>query len=134
LGQLNVVQAKFVVFEIDLNVLLAHQNLVKKYSKISSYPLVKRDLAFLLDKKYTWQKISSIIIKINSLIKEVELFDVFDCSGYKKGDKLKEKRSLAFHVVYQSMERTLEAKEIDKIQKEIIKVLEDKFGAQLRNF
>jgi len=134
LGQLSLVQDKFVVFEIDINVLLAHQNLAKKYSKISSYPLVKRDLAFLLDKKYTWQKISNVIIKINSLIKEVELFDVFDCSGHKKGDKLKEKRSLAFHVVYQSMERTLEAKEIDKIQKEIIKVLQEKFGAQLRNF
>ena len=134
LGKLGVAKNKFAIFEIDINILLVHQNLVRKYSKISPYPLVKRDLAFLLDKKYIWSDISKVISKISPLIKEIELFDVFDCSDHKKGTNLKGKRSLAFHIVYQSMERTLNTKEIDKIQKEIIKVLQEKFEGQLRNF
>jgi len=134
LGQIDVVQNKFVVFEMDIDVLLARQKLVKKYSEISLYPLVKRDLAFLLDKKYIWSDISKIISKISPLIKELELFDVFDCSGHKKGASLDGKRSLAFHIVYQSMERTLNTKEIDEIQKEIIRILQEKFKAILRDF
>ena len=134
LGQIDVAQNKFVVFEMDINILLAQQKLVEKYSKISSYPLVKRDLAFLLDKKYTWLDISKVVSKINPLIKYLELFDVFDCSDHKKGANLEGKKSMAFHIIYQSMERTLNTKEIDKIQKEIIKVLQEKFGGQLRNF
>jgi len=134
LGQLDIVQNKFAIFEMDINILLAQQKLVKKYSKISSYPLVKRDLAFLLDKKYTWLEISKVVAKVNPLIKNLELFDVFNCSDHKKGANLEGKISLAFHIVYQSMERTLRATEIDKIQKEIIKVLQEKFGGQLRNF
>jgi len=96
LGQIDVAQNKFVVFEMDINILLAQQKLVKKYSKISSYPLVKRDLAFLLDKRYTWLDISKVVSKINPLIKYLELFDVFDCSDHKKGANLEGKKVWPF--------------------------------------
>ena len=134
LGYLDTLRNNFVVFEMDINVLLAQQKSVKKYSRVSLYPLVKRDLAFLFDRKYTWLNISKAVVKISHLIKKIELFDVFNYSDDESGSDIGGKRSLAFHIIYQSMERTLKSTEIDKIQKEIIKVLQNKFEAQLRDF
>ncbi|MDO9579728.1 MAG: phenylalanine--tRNA ligase subunit beta [Bacteroidales bacterium] len=134
LGELKKIQDKSIIFEMDISLLLDYQRSIKKYSKISSYPSIKRDLAFLLDKKYSWIEVSESISNVSSLIKEIDLFDVFDCSDHRKDIDLDRKRSLAFHIIYQSMERTLRTEEIDKIQEEIIKVLQKKFNAQLRNF
>jgi len=134
-GELRLVAGHFAVFEIDFDFLLKEQNLIKKYSSISPYPPVKRDLAFLVDQKYSWAEIFKTIKKISPLIKEVELFDVFDFSDHENKIKEQEgKKSLAFHLIYQSEEKTLESKEVEKFQKIIIKKLEEKFKAKLRNF
>ncbi len=113
---------------MDIDILSAQQKLVKKYSEISLYPLVKRDLGFLIETKYTWKEVFEIIIKMNPLIKSIDLFDVF------VDKKFGNKRNLAFHIIYQSLARTLTSKEIDKIQKDIIGVMKKKFNAQLRDF
>ena len=128
IGQISIVKDKFVAFEMDIKSLLNFQNLIKKYVPISSYPPIKRDLAFLIEVKYTWKEIFETIIQINTLVKSIDLFDVF--VDKKFGDK----RNLAFHIIYQSSTRTLKSEEIDKIQKDIIEVIEKKFNAQLRNF
>ncbi|MCF7907030.1 phenylalanine--tRNA ligase subunit beta [Patescibacteria group bacterium] len=134
-GELRLVSDQFAVFEIDFAFLIKEQNLVKKYSLISPYPPVKRDLAFLIDQKYSWAEIFREIKTISPLIKAVELFDVFDLSDHqKKIEGQKEKRSLAFHLIYQSKEKTLESKEVEKVQKIIINKLKQKFKAELRNF
>jgi phenylalanyl-tRNA synthetase beta chain len=69
------------------------------------------------------------IKNFDGLIVEVELFD-----SYQGGKLGEDKKSLAFHVIYQSPERTLRTEEIDEIQARLISQLEDKFGAQIRNF
>ncbi|MGC9048963.1 MAG: phenylalanine--tRNA ligase subunit beta [Patescibacteria group bacterium] len=115
-------------FEIDLEKLLPLVGGAKKYQPISIYPPIKRDLAFLIDKKINWQKIFETTKNINPLIKQVELFDVFE------DKKFGEKRNLAFHIVYQAEDRTLKTEEVDKIQQKIISILKEKFDAELRNF
>jgi phenylalanyl-tRNA synthetase beta chain len=63
------------------------------------------------------------------LIKEIKLFDVY------QGDELGQgKKNLAFHVIYQSPDRTLTAEEAEKEQEKLTKTLEKKFSAQIRNF
>jgi len=62
------------------------------------------------------------INSFNDLISSVELFDSYQ--GDKLGDN---KKSLAFHIIYQSQERTLIADEIDQIQTSLIERLESKF-------
>lgn len=42
------------------------------------------------------------------------------------------KKSLAFHIVLQSFERTLQEEEVKKITGQIIEKLKNKFGAELR--
>ena len=101
---------------------------VRKYQAYAKYPLVVRDLAFVVDEKVLYNDIREEIVNCHDYIKAVELFDVY------QGDKLGPgKKNLAFHVVYQA-DRTLTAEEVDKLQQELIKRLEDKFEAKIRDF
>lgn len=101
---------------------------IKKYKKLEKYPPAVRDLAFVLDAKILYNNIRDEIASFNELIKEVELFDVYE------GDKLgADKKSLAFHITYQA-DRTLTAEEVDNLQDGLVKNLEKKFGAKIRNF
>ena len=100
-----------------------------KYQSVPKYPMISRDLAFVVDCGMMYNDLRREIKSFDDLIVEVELFDSY------QGDKLGEdKKSLAFHVIYQSLERTLRAEEIDEIQTRLIARLEEKFGAQIRNF
>ncbi len=93
------------------------------------YPSVVRDLAFVVDSKILYNDIREEIENFREIIEKVELFDVY------QGEKLgKNKRSLAFHITYRSPERTLKSEEVEQLQTELIKRLESKFGAQIRDF
>ncbi|MFH1523018.1 MAG: phenylalanine--tRNA ligase subunit beta [Patescibacteria group bacterium] len=117
--------------EICLEVLfnLASKNSGKKYEEITKYPSVVRDLAFVVSSEVLYNNIRKEIDEFNELINDVELFDVF------QGDKLgHNKKSLAFHISYKAVDRTLTAEEVDKLQEGLVKNLEKKFKAQIRNF
>lgn len=128
IGEKKIEDYKVGFFEIDLSVLLNEKKKEKKYQPISKYEPVKRDLAFLIDKRIPCQKVEIAIKNIDPLIKEVELFDVFSHKRFG------EKRNLAFHIIYQSHKRTLKSEEVDNIQEKIIRDLKEKFQAQLRTF
>lgn len=95
----------------------------------AKYPELIRDLAFVIDEEIMYNDIKKEIEQYSSLIKSIELFDVY------QGDKLENaKKSLAFHLSYQSEEKTLTAKEVEEIQQGLISALANKFGAQFRDF
>ncbi len=99
----------------------------KKYQPFSAYPEVERDIAFWVDKTYSYQEIQQSIAKIDPLLNKVECFDVFE-------DKQNRKRhSLALRFTWQSDKRTLKSEEVDKILEKIIKKLQDKFQIELRS-
>ena len=119
-----------VIAEISLPELLnlVKNSPVKQFKEPSKYPLVSRDLAFVVNKKILYNNIKKQIINFNDLIKEVELFDVY------QGDKLGEdKKSLAFHIIYQA-DKTLTSEEVDEVQEKLIKHLEKEFEAKIRDF
>ena len=99
-----------------------------KFQELAKYPAVSRDLAFVLNEKILYNEVKAEIIKFNSLLKRVELFDVYS------GDKLEpEEKSLAFHLFFQAPDRTLTAEEVDIIIKDLMQHLELKFEARLRD-
>lgn len=101
----------------------------RQYQSIPKFPPVNRDLAFVVDHSVLFIDIKKEIEKFSPLIINLELFDVYS------GDNLgQNKRSLAFHLTYQSPEKTLTSEEVDVLQKDLIKILKDKFGAQVRDF
>jgi len=97
------------------------------YRPVSKFPPVKRDLAFIVDKKITLGQIKEEILKISEKAVLVEPFDEF------ASDKFGEdKKNVAFHIWLESRERTLQDPEAEAEVEKIIKALLDKFGAKLR--
>lgn len=120
-----------VIVELNLAELLALFIVcpLVRYEATPKYPVISRDLAFVVDAGMMYNDLRREIKLFDELIVAVELFD-----SYQGGKLGEDKKSLAFHVVYQSLERTLRAEEIDEIQSRLITRLEEKFSAQIRNF
>ncbi|MCX6796235.1 MAG: phenylalanine--tRNA ligase subunit beta [Candidatus Falkowbacteria bacterium] len=100
----------------------------KKYKELDKFPPAIRDLAFVVNEKVLYNDIRQEIINYHPYIKEVGLFDVYQ--GGKVGA---DNKNLAFHIIYQA-DRTLTAKEIDELQQGLIKSMEAKFEAKIRDF
>jgi len=98
------------------------------FQEAGKYPSVSRDLAFVLNGKILYNEFKSEISKFNFLIKNVELFDVYTGENISE-----EEKSLAFHLTFQSDEKTLTTSEIDLLVSSLLKYLETKYGAKLRS-
>lgn len=99
-----------------------------KFQPISKFQHVKRDLSLLIDEKVKYAEIERLAFESErKLLKEVQLFDIYD------GDKLpKGKKSYALSFILQSEEQTLKDKQIEKTMEKLQKTFEDKINAELR--
>jgi phenylalanyl-tRNA synthetase beta chain len=95
---------------------------------LSKFPPVKRDLALLLDAKIEFKEIYNLAFQSErNLLKEVDLFDVYE------GDKLPEgKKSYAVSFLIQDETQTLADKQIDKIMQKLQQTFEKNLQAVLR--
>ena len=112
---------------VNLNKLLELFTQKSGYKPGSPYPAVTRDIAFTVLRNVEHTAVVAAIKKADPLIIEVELFDVFEGKNIPAG-----KKSMAYHVVYQAGDRTLEAGEVDKVHSKVEKLLEKEFKASLR--
>ncbi|MCP4264662.1 MAG: phenylalanine--tRNA ligase subunit beta [Candidatus Brocadiaceae bacterium] len=121
-------RSKPCVAELDFNILIDKTNLDSSYRKISSYPIVTRDLAVVADEKVTWADIHGCIesLKIDYL-GDVEFFDVYRGKQVEKG-----KKSIAFKLIFRAEDKTLKSEEVDALQEEILASLNNSLGAKLR--
>lgn len=89
---------------------------------------VKRDLALLLDKNVTMERVETVVRSSErKLLKDVSLFDVYE------GDKLPEgKKSYAITLTLQDDEKTLQDKQIEAVMSKVIANLTKQLGAELR--
>ena len=119
------------VYYADLNwkeLMRAIRSVKVSFKEISKFPAVKRDLALLLDKNIQFAEIEKIAYETEKkLLKEVELFDVYEGKNLEAG-----KKSYAVSFLLQDEIQTLNDKTIDKIMSKLVKNLEDKLGAKLR--
>ncbi len=119
---------KIVVFDLDFEKLSQLASEEQEYRPISRYPAAVRDIAVLVPLEVRVEEVlNKIEITGGSLIIDVDLFDIYE------GEELPEgKKNLAFHLIFQSADRTLSSKEIDQIQNKIIKALEENQGWRVR--
>jgi len=99
-----------------------------EYRQISLAPEVKRDLALVIDRDISYEKLEFIAIKYGSkLLKQVRLFDVYEGDQIEAG-----KKSYALQFILQHNERTLSEEEINKVMSKLIAAYEKEIGARLR--
>ncbi len=116
-----------ILFEIDLAKLLPFAGAAYRYQPIPRFPGNTRDIALILDAGIAASKVQDVI-KGFPLVDQVTIFDIYSGEQVPQG-----KKSLAFSVRFQSLERTLTDEEVNKAQDEIVKRLQREFGATLRS-
>ncbi|MEO6346608.1 MAG: phenylalanine--tRNA ligase subunit beta [Aquaticitalea sp.] len=110
------------------NVLTMAKNNDIKFKDIPKYPEVRRDFALLLDDAITFEQIDSIAMQTEKqLLKDVDLFDVYQGKNLPKG-----KKSYAVSFILQDENSTLTDKQIDKIMGNLQANFEKELGAELR--
>ena len=125
LGAFDIVEPAF-LFELNVRKLMEFIPAGKTYQPIPRFPAMVRDIALIVDEVTTHKQVAEVI-KGNSLVAQVALFDVYSGKQVPAG-----KKSLAYRIIYQSPERTLTEDEVNDLQQKILTRLNKQFGATLR--
>jgi phenylalanyl-tRNA synthetase beta chain len=115
-----------VVFEIELEALA--EGALPRYRAVSRVPSVVRDLALVVHRDVAAQAVlDGLRGAAPAIVREIELFDVYQGKGLDPGRK-----SLAFRVVMQDTEKTLEDGEVETAVRCLVEAASRDFDAGLR--
>lgn len=114
------------LFELDVESLLTAVQGNVRHHPVSRFPAVIQDIALLLDATVPAAEVAKLIAE-NALVTQVQLFDVYEGSSLPEG-----KRSLAYAVHFQALDRTLIDAEVADARRRIVTRLERELGAELR--
>lgn len=113
----------------DLEPLLEHVDLGRRYSDVPQYPSVVRDLALVVGADVPAGAIDATLRDAGGAILEsLLLFDIYEGEPVPKG-----KRSLAYSLTFRAPDRTLTDDEVNAIQKRLLAAVAEKHGAELRS-
>ena len=119
-------------FEIFLdNLKFPKKGLINQKTKfvISDFQKSERDFAFVVNKNVHAQDLINAVSSVDkNLISNIKVFDVYE------GNNIPEdKKSIAISVTIQSLEKSLNDSDLEKINKSIIETVEIKTGAKIRS-
>lgn len=115
------------VFEIEMSAL--EKRKLPEAVGVSKFPSNRRDIAILVENQVKSGDILSVIEKVggNQLV-DLNLFDVYKGKGIEPNYK-----SLAIALTLQSVDRTLEEKDINQVVDNVVAALAEQFNASLRD-
>jgi phenylalanyl-tRNA synthetase beta chain len=130
LGELHpaVLDGVWGAFELDFAKLLEEVPEEVRYADVVSFPVVRQDLAFAVPEVVSAAELVAAAREAaGPELREMRPFDVY------RGEQVGEDRkSIAFTVSFQSAERTLTDEDAARLRDRIVKVLGERFGAELR--
>ena len=98
-----------------------------KYKEASKYPLIEKDVAFVVDNNITNEEIVNLIKKSGGrLLTNVDIFDIYR-------DIEPGKKSMAYNLIFSDQTRTLSDEEVMKVFNKIIDYVCDNLHARLRD-
>jgi len=114
--------------ELDLDALRTAAP-VYAVAPVPEFPAVFEDIAVIVDESVPAAQVESLIRRTGGdSVSAVRLFDVFRGEQIGAG-----KKSLAYNLTYQALDRTLTDSEAAQIRNKIVKRLEQELGAKLRS-
>jgi phenylalanyl-tRNA synthetase beta chain len=115
-----------VVFEVEFEPLLVAY--LPEYVELSNQPAVIRDLALVVDDKVSLQALVDAMQQARpAVVQDIRLFDLYAGKGVPEG-----KKSLAFRVVMQDTQKTLQDADVDLALQQWVVELGKSVGAALR--
>ena len=114
---------------LDLSLLQANIPTLFDFNPISPFPAVHEDLAIVVNADVTAVSVENVIRRAGGyLLKDVELFDVYEGEQVGRG-----KKSLAYHLTFQAPDKTLTDKVVTKQRKKIIGAIKHQLNANIRD-
>jgi phenylalanyl-tRNA synthetase beta chain len=113
---------------LDLEALMPHMHKVLAYVPVSEFPVVTRDVSFVVTERTEFAALEQMIKGQNILVQKVELVDIYRGKGVKDG-----KKSMTLSITFASTERTLTSEEVEEVMTTVAHSLTGQFGALLRS-
>ena len=115
------------VAELSMNALITDIKPIK-FKKASIYPSVTKDVAFIVDKNISCESIiKTIQTKGNRILTDIKVFDIYT-------NNIEEnKKSIAFSLKFESMDKTLTEEVVNETFKNIIEAVINNHNAILRD-
>ena len=100
------------------------------YQPLSNFPRSEKDLSFIFPTVINYQQVIQAMKKLGGEnLQEVSVFDVYQNAELEQ----QAKKSVSFHLVFQSFSCTLQTAEVEKIAKLIGEKVEKLFQAKMRD-
>lgn len=116
-----------ILFELETDLLLRAE--LPVYQEVPKFIAVRRDIAVVVDESVETQSIVDAVVAAKiPLLQKIQLFDIYQGKGIAEN-----KKSLAFLILMQDTHKTMVDTEADAAMAKLLKLLENKFDAQLRN-
>jgi len=117
------------VCEISLSKLNENKTSDIKYKELNKYPVIEKDLAFIIDNNIESFDVLKEIKRCGGrLLTNVTIFDIY------RGENIdNDKKSVAYKLTFEDYNRTLTEDEVMEVFNSIIKHIENKFDASLRD-
>jgi phenylalanyl-tRNA synthetase beta chain len=117
-----------VAADLDLEALLGQVPARHDVTPTPAFPPVLEDLAIVVDEAVPAESVEAVVRQAGgALLAEMHLFDLYRGEAIGAGRK-----SLAYALTYQAVDRTLTDVEVASLRKAIVRALAEKIGAQLR--
>jgi phenylalanyl-tRNA synthetase beta chain len=114
--------------EIALDKIFARANPEKKFKELPKYPSVYRDMSLVVAKDVLSSDIvSSAQGSGTAILSDIKLIDRYSGKQIPDG-----KISLTYRLEYRDPSRTLEEKDVSLAHSNILRIIEEKYGAKLR--
>ena len=96
--------------------------------EVSKFPLVRRDIAVVVDASLSVQAIlEDLRANQPPQVTEIALFDLYQGKGVDSG-----KKSLAFRVLLQDTQKTMTDAEVEAAIAQLVQILQQQYQAKLR--
>ena len=112
------------IFEMNMDKLVSLTSRDNKYDHLPELPLVEKDLSIIVDEETKWQMIDECI---SPLVKELEFVDEY------RGNQIPDgKKSITLKVRFVNEGTTMTSEQINEKMQHLLKVLNKKCNAILR--
>lgn len=128
LKKLGLVKTSIAIAELNITKLLSIKPIKIKYKPLLKFPSIDYELAVILDQNKLWEDVQSTVLKSDKLIKNIEFVDQYQGEQIEKG-----KKSLSFKMTLLDENKTLTAKNAEKVARKVLDNLENDLSAKLRS-
>ena len=115
-------KARIVLAEFDIEKLTSQIESEQEFRPIAKFPAIVRDIALVIPESARIQEVENTIqIAGGQLLVDFDMFDYYEGEGLPSGSK-----SVAFHLIFQSEERTLTDKEVEREFEKVVRAVKEK--------